>query len=235
MVEKSNIIINSSNLSTQKSKYAQAVDRQIEEGIKFLEQEEIEKLFAIAKEKSIRDYAILVTMYYRGLRASEVGKIEYPEDLRLEKGSPTQIFITRLKGGKSKWYDLGEVESKAIKLWLAARNFSDDWVGPLFPSYRRIGISRKSIHRIITSYCKLAGIKKPVGKSTHLMRHSCATHLHEKAGANAVEIRDWLGQRSLTSAQIYIHASKKRMNEIAEKFTKGKQKVGGEIKWKKTN
>lgn len=217
------------------SSFSEALDQQREEGIKFLEEEDIQKLFKEAQKRSTRDYAILVVMYYRGLRASEVGRIGYPEDLKIDsKGKPYQIYIRRLKGGNAKWYDLGETERKALEDWLKSRNFSQDWEGSLFPSSRRQGISRKTIHRLITMYCSLAGVEKPKGKSTHLMRHSCATHLHERAGATAVDIRDWLGQKSISSAEIYIHASKKRIKEIAEKFTKveGKEKLGGKIKWK---
>lgn len=218
---------------TKPSSFQDSLEKQKEEGIKFLEKKDILTLFDTAKKHSVRDWAILVVMYYRGLRASEVGRIGYPEDLRKDSsGKLSQIFIRRLKKGNSKWYDLGDLEKKAISEWLKARNFSQDWQGSLFCSNRRQGISRKTIHRLVKLYCEKGGISKPEGKSTHLMRHSCATHLHEEAGATAVDIKDWLGQKSISSAEIYIHSSKKRAREIAEKFTKVEEKKGGKIKWK---
>lgn len=219
-------------MSKSLSQFQQNLEQQKELGVKFLEEEEVLTLFETAKKSSIRDWAILVTMYYRGLRASEVGKIGYPEDLKFDsKKQPEQIFIRRLKGGNSKWYDLSPEEKKAISTWLKSRNYSQDWQGSLFCSNRRSGINRKTIHRIVKQYCIKGGIIKPKGKSTHLLRHSCATHLHEKTGATAVDIKDWLGQKSISSAEVYIHSSKKRMREIAEKFNRKTEKKGGKIKW----
>jgi integrase len=71
--------------------------------VKYLTSEEVEAFFRVVKEP--RDVAIFRLAYHRGLRASEIGKIQLT-DLRLDAG---RIQISRLKGSNSFDYPLTKI------------------------------------------------------------------------------------------------------------------------------
>src|ERR1700687_3624270 len=94
----------------------------------YLTEEEIVRFFAaIGSAKDVRSQAIFHVIYYRGLRASEIGKF------RLEDYRPatSRLFVRRLKGSNSGDYHITESERTALNRWLRLRGKEP---GPLFPS-----------------------------------------------------------------------------------------------------
>ena len=118
---------------------------------------------------NIRDRAIFVVTYYRGLRASEVGMIDV-NDYHADAG---RLTIRRLKGSRGGEYYVTETERRALTDWLRKRGTAP---GPLFISRNCQGISRFRLHCLMREYCTAAGIP---GQKAHMhaLKHSCATHL----------------------------------------------------------
>jgi site-specific recombinase XerD len=78
-----------------------------------------------------------------------------------------------------------------------------------------VGLTTRSIQRIIKKYSRLAGIVKEI--SPHTLRHSFATDLLQN-GADIRSVQTMLGHASITTTQIYTHITNQGLREIHKKF-----------------
>lgn len=60
---------------------------------------------------------------------------------------------------------------------------------------------------------KKAGVKKP--GAVHILRHTLPVELLE-AGANIIEVRDWLNHANLSTTNIYSHITNERLQKVAK-------------------
>lgn len=232
-------------LAPEKVELAKIPERTVE----FLTREEVEKLFeAVTAEKSVpghtnpqqnnkksntnktqndkksstlRDLAILETLYSTGLRVSELANLN-----RNQVDLIRREFMVRGKGKKPRIIFLSEQAAKRITEYLKSR---DDVFEPLFINIGRPsaakditkGESRRlstvSIESLVRKYSMLAGITKKV--TPHTLRHSFATDLLQN-GADIRAVQEMLGHASITTTQIYTHLTNRRLREIHEKFHK---------------
>jgi integrase len=177
----------------------------------YLTEEEVSRLFnAIGKD--VRSQAIFHVIYYRGLRASEIGK------LRLEDYRPVvgRLFVRRLKGSNSGEYHITESERTALNRWLRERGKDP---GPLFPSRNSKPLSRWPIFALMRRYCAAAGIP-PEKAHPHALKHSCGTHLSARETDVAV-IQDHLGHVNIQNTMIYVQITNKRRDQFAESLGAG--------------
>lgn len=173
----------------------------------YLQPEETVALFKAIESR--RDRAIFRLTYHHGLRAHEVGLLQF-SDYRDRDGL---LYIRRGKGSVSREHRLIPEELKALRAWLKDRG---SMPGPLFPSRQgNKGISRFQLDVLMKKYCALAGIRKEKAHM-HALKHSCGTHLAER-GNQPDAIQDWLGHRDSQSTAIYMHFSKRRREESVEK------------------
>lgn len=177
------------------------------ETIKYLTREELSRLFRAIKEP--RDRAIFAISYFRGLRASEVGMLQMSHFKR-DSG---RLLVKRLKGSKSAEFPLSPQELKAIRAWLKVRGSEP---GPLFPSRRGRGISRQMLDVLMREYAEAAGIPESK-RHFHVLKHSIATHLVEK-GVEVLQIKEWLGHRSINSTLEYAHLHDQARDSLAERL-----------------
>lgn len=192
-----------------------------EETCKYLEIEEIKRLFSVIESK--RDRAIFRVAYHRGLRAHEVGLLQR-SDFRERDGI---LKVRRGKGSISREHTLCDEELRALRAWLKERG---TFPGPLFPSRQRkrtapvkrsdseplqMGITRIRLDQLMKGYCAIAGIERSKAHM-HSLKHSCGTHLAER-GATAAEIQDWLGHRDSGSTDIYMHFSRRRRAAVVDR------------------
>jgi type 1 fimbriae regulatory protein FimB len=169
----------------------------------YMEPDEIRALFRVITSK--RDVAMFRIAYHRGLRAHEIGLL----DLIDYRRTSDTLYVRRGKGSISREHSLIPAEVHALRLWLRERG---DAPGPLFLSRQgKHRIHRSRLHQLMKRYCRAAGIR-PEKAHMHALKHSCGTHLAERGNA-ADAIQDWLGHRSLTSTNIYMHFSKNRRLE----------------------
>jgi type 1 fimbriae regulatory protein FimB len=86
--------------------------------IRYLTQDEMQRLLSVIASTSKHDYAIFLIAYRHGLRASEVGKLAIA-DLDLKQ---YRLRIHRLKNSLAGLHPLQADELKAIKAYLKERN-----------------------------------------------------------------------------------------------------------------
>lgn len=186
--------------------------------IKYASQDQVERLLFVA-QSSIRDTAMLTVGYWRGLRASEFGKILLVD----WKDATSRLYVSRAKGGVSAEYSVSPAERSAIRSWLKIRG---NQPGPLFVSRRGLAISRKQVHAIVQDYARLAGWP-PDLCHPHTLRHSIAVHLLEK-GVDIYAVKDWLGHTTITSTEVYARITnpvRSRAEELAYQVDGGVPKV----------
>lgn len=173
----------------------------------YLQPEEIAALFRVIPNK--RDRAIFRIVYHRGLRAHEVGLLQY-SDFRERD---TVLFVRRGKGSISAGHKLVEEEARVLRAYLKERGAAP---GPMFVGRQgNKGITRFRLDQLMKQYCAAAGIE-PAKAHMHALKHSCGTHLAER-GNSPDAIQDWLGHRDPASTAIYMHFSRRRREESVEK------------------
>jgi integrase len=126
--------------------------------------------------------AIFLVAYRHGLRASEIGLLQRV-DVDAKQG---RISIHRLKGSLSGMYPMQPDVLKAIRSCLRIRADESPY---LFLSKRGVPISRYTLHHLMQTYGKTAGLPMEKRKF-HCLKHSIATHLLD-AGADLAFVKDW--------------------------------------------
>lgn len=186
--------------------------------VKYLIREELQDLFQAIETQShkarrARDRAIFRVAFHRGLRASEVGRLQL-RDLRLKA---KRLYVERLKHGVSGEYRLVDEELRAIKAWLRFRGHAP---GVLFPSRKGSPISQRRLDEMIKHYGAIAGLARDKCHF-HVLRHSCATSLlSDVEGVDIAEVQDHLGHADIRSTQIYAKISSRRRRQLGERLAR---------------
>ena len=166
---------------------------------------------------SLRDRALLETLYSTGARVSELVGINL-EDLRSSDG----LIHLRGKGRKERIVPIGAVALQAIQAYLNQQPVTksrDLTIKakrvslPIFRNSRGGRLTTRSVARIVARYSnRLAG--GPV--SPHTLRHSFATHLLDE-GADLRSIQEMLGHASLSTTQKYTHLATDQLLAVYDK------------------
>lgn len=160
------------------------------------------------KDESLRNHAIIETLYGSGLRVSEL------IDARLSRLNMDDGFlIVEGKGSKQRIVPISPASLTLIKEYLPQRarlNVRQDSQDIIFLNRRGGRMSRVMVFYIIRDLAAAAGIVKKV--SPHTLRHSFATHLLE-GGASLRVIQELLGHESLETTEIYVHLDRSRLRE----------------------
>jgi site-specific recombinase XerD len=211
------------SLAAEKIELPKPPSRQVE----FLEPADVEHLIeATGQEKEkvtrLRDRAILETLFSTGLRISELVGLNR-ESINLKR----REFSVRGKGDKVRLVFLSDRAIRALEAYLKAR---DDNSRALFIrhdhkesiekqmksfSEKAMGLTARTVQRIIKKYAKLAGIMKKI--SPHTLRHSFATDLLSN-GADLRAVQELLGHASVSTTQIYTHLTNRRLKDIYDKY-----------------
>lgn len=203
------------SLSAEKLELGRAEQRSVE----FLNPEELERLRLAAGGgntfASLRDRAILETLYSTGLRVSELTGLN-TDEVDLKRGE----FMVRGKGDKPRLVFLSDEATGWIRKYVDKR-------GAMKPLFTRsdshasdadgsdLRLTPRTIQRIIKKYALRAGIVKDV--TPHTIRHSFATDLLHN-GADIRSVQQMLGHASITTTQIYTHVTNRQLRDIHQKF-----------------
>lgn len=192
--------------------------------VEFLNVDEIERLREVLKGdkiQNLRDMAILELFFASGLRISELVSLN-KSDIDLK----TKEFVIRGKGGKLRPAFLTEDACHAIGIYLNRRKdnfkalFISSKVKPdLITKKIAIDKYRLSTYRVqemIRMASSRAGIIKKV--TPHTLRHSFATKLLNN-GADIRSVQEMLGHSSVSTTQVYLHVTNKKLKEIHNKFS----------------
>jgi integrase/recombinase XerD len=154
---------------------------------------------------SLRDRALLETLYSSGLRVSEAVLLDI-DNLDFKRG-----FIRLFgKGGKERIVPIGKFALQALRDYLEKGRGKIPHLktSALFINRKGERLSRQGIWKIVKKYAQKAGIKI----TPHVLRHTFATHLLE-GGADLKSVQEMLGHSSLSTTQIYTHVSRKHLKE----------------------
>ena len=181
---------------------------------------EMLNLLKTAKQRSTRDWAMILLAYRHGLRASEVCGIKIV-DVDLKTGS---ISIRRLKGSLHTIQPLFQHrgqplldETAALRAWLRKR--SEDGSDYLFTSQKGGKLGRTQFFRNFQKVAESAGLSVEK-RHPHVLKHSLASHL-VAGNANLALIRQALGHRSISSTMQYIGTSDGQAAEALQKALMG--------------
>jgi integrase/recombinase XerC len=166
---------------------------------------------------SLRDRALLETLYSTGARVSELVGIDL-DDLRASEG----LVHLRGKGRKERIVPIGDVALQAIQAYLDEQRLTKiryptakttRVASPIFRNSRGGRLTTRSVARIVTRYSnRLAG----GSVSPHTLRHSFATHLLDE-GADLRSIQEMLGHASLSTTQKYTHLATDQLLAVYDK------------------
>jgi len=171
---------------------------------RFLSYGEVNKIFSLSANDHItlRNKAVLASMYFGGLRVSEVCNLRL-EDVWLGNGA--HLSVRMGKGGKDRLVPLSSRAREAIEAYLRNRDafVKNGDPGYLFLSVNGKKLDASAVYRLTRNLCQAAGIKLD-GIHPHVFRHTFATHLLQK-GVSVRVVQDLLGHSSLTTTSRYLH------------------------------
>ena len=158
--------------------------------MEYLTIEDLKKVLSMARQKSERDWLLILVSFWHGLRASEA------ISLRVSNVRDGYLTVTRLKGSLRTVQKLFEHrddlmnERAGLQMWIAGKASKER----LFP------ITRQQFGRIMRMHSASAGI--PAHKSNpHVLKHTCA-HYVIRAGIQVAQ--QHLGHKSLSSTGAYL-------------------------------
>lgn len=183
--------------------------------VDFLEIDELDRLFdAIPKDnkmQSLRDYAILQTLFSTGLRVSELTGLTKGK-VNLNRGE----FMVRGKGDKPRIVFLSPESKSALQRYLKKRKDNAEYIFVSHGSNKgEEGLTPRTVQRIIQKYATMAGIVKKV--TPHTLRHSYATDLLIN-GADIRSVQAMLGHSSITTTQVYTHITNRQLKDVHRAF-----------------
>ena len=185
---------------------------------KVLSEEEVFRLLdEIAGDdpRSVRDRALLETLYGCGLRVSEACAL-VKSDI-VADGELLRIFG---KGSKERLVPIGGAAGRALQRYfeggretLARGNPSETHV-----FVTRLGrpFTRQGVFKIIKERAAAVGIALD-RISPHVLRHCFASHMLAH-GADIRAIQELLGHADISTTQVYTHVDTARFGEIHRRF-----------------
>src|SRR3989338_3540058 len=194
--------------------------KQEQREVTFLEPDELQRLLDSPEGNnlaSLRDRALLTTLFSTGMRVSELCSLDRNK-IDVNRG---EVGI-RGKGGKIRVVFLSDNTKKYLKDYIDKRPDADEALfiripkSKIFNKDSDLRLTPRSIQRIIKKYSIKAGI---MGKnvSPHTLRHSFATDLLRN-GADIRSVQAMLGHASVTTTQIYTHFTDKQLREVHQRF-----------------
>ncbi|MCD6211665.1 MAG: tyrosine-type recombinase/integrase [Sulfurovum sp.] len=149
--------------------------------------------------KGLRDYALILFLYASGCRISEALSVERADIV------DGWLRIRFAKGEKERVVPLAPVATEALTLYLSEQTMASSY---LWLNYKGDVLSRISAYKIV---------KKYLGVSPHVLRHSFASSLII-GGADLRVVQELLGHSSLETTQIYTHIQKQNLADTMNAY-----------------
>jgi len=147
----------------------------------------------------LRDYALILFLYASGCRVSEALNVERSDIV------DGWLKIRFAKGEKERIVPLAPLATEALELYLSKQTLSSNF---LWLNYKSEQLSRISAYKIV---------KKYLGVSPHVLRHSFASSLII-GGADLRVVQELLGHSSLETTQIYTHIQKQNLAHTMQTY-----------------
>ena len=158
--------------------------------------------------KEIRDKAMMELLYATGIRASEMIA------LKLSDVNMQMDYIVCRDPHKERTVPFGIAAKQSMERYLkeARASFINqepcEW---MFTNCNGEAMSRQGFWKLIKYYGKKAGLGNEI--TPHVFRHSFAAHLLGN-GADLKSVQEMLGHADISTTQIYMQLSPKKMREV---------------------
>jgi integrase/recombinase XerC len=141
-------------------------------------------------------------LYYHGIRASEVAKLNLRD---LKEGDPPRIHVVESKGHKSRVLITTEKSLACLKPWLIVREELARKETPAMFLSAKGGrpLTAPGVRWIVKQYLRQAGLYRS-GIGPHALRHAHASHAIA-AGADINALAAELGHASIQTTTVYCH------------------------------
>lgn len=146
-----------------------------------------------------RNYAIVTTLGYAGLRISEALNLKL-RDVHMDS---REIDIVNGKGDKARTVYMSDKVAEAVKDWLHERKSESDY---LFASNRNKRMDRTTINKLFNEYSTKIG--KEI--TPHDLRHFFCSNALEK-GMSIHEVANQAGHASAQTTMLYTNPTKQAM------------------------
>ena len=170
---------------------------------------ESEVLLLIQSIENLKHRSLVMAGYSAGLRVSEIVHLK-AADIDSKR---MMIHIKAAKGKKDRMVPLARKFLETLRAYYKVYT-PKEW---LFEGQYGGPYSTRSVQNIIKEAKEKAGISKQ--GSTHMLRHSYATHLME-GGTDIRIIQEILGHNSISTTMRYTHVSKKELGRIESPLDK---------------
>lgn len=190
---------------------------------KYLNEYESAKLLSAAQYHP-RDYAVISTFLYCGLRLSELLALNV-SDINFREGF---ITINRGKGAKGRVIPLPDQVRTAIMKYLEYRiehgiiPMREGESDALFLGQGRRQIKRDTIMKMLSRYSVKAGLPHV---HAHMLRHSCLTALYKKS-KDILFVSRMAGHANVGITSHYAHIS---VQELKDTYQKAQMVYSSEI------
>ncbi|MCQ2083014.1 MAG: tyrosine-type recombinase/integrase [Bacteroidaceae bacterium] len=155
----------------------------------------------------VRNGCIMAVFYEAGLRLAELIGLD-ADDIDLQQ---RQLKVTG-KRDKQRVIPFGRELESRLRAYLESRASLCVPLSPaLFVNLRGERISRQEVYRMVRS--TLARYSNVGKKSPHVLRHTFATSMLNE-GAQLGAVKELLGHESLSTTQVYVHATFEQLKEI---------------------
>lgn len=193
------------------------------ESIKYLEREELERLFKTIKRLEgrywLRDLLLFRIGYWTGCRVSELLEMT----VGVFNQGNNQIYCQRKKGGISNTLILDDTTAKLLKRYIRENDLeSDDYI---FKSQQGGAMDRRTVDKMVKQYFKAAKIKDTSKHHFHTMRHTRAVLMLED-GFDISKVKYVLGHKSITNTAIYAQLTASTEREMMNQMLKNARKNG---------
>ena len=147
----------------------------------------------------IRNYAIIATFIYAGLRKKELKQLQFAEvDL-----ANLALFISCGKGSKDRVVPITGTLANILQTYLAERAKAKKTCPEFFTSWRKnAAVSEMTLRHLVQNLEKASGIKF----YPHLLRHTFATLMLE-GGCDIYSLSKMMGHSDIQTTTLYLAAS----------------------------
>jgi integrase/recombinase XerD len=185
------------------------VSRLLEQALSLGQVDELLAQFDLNDLLGLRDRVMIELLYATAIRLGELNKLELRDVYRPQK----TLFIRQGKGHKDRIVPLGERALHWLERYLEEvrpRLELHASVQTIFLTGYGHGFHPNALGALIRKHLRTVGIAKG---GSHLLRHTCATHLLE-GGADIRFIQKLLGHASLETTAIYTEMNVESLRQV---------------------
>ena len=188
--------------------------------IKYLTVDEFNELIAKIPEVDSsskfmkRNLTLFLIAEYCGLRASEVGAIEFTD----YRPKDNTLFCKRRKESASNTLRLEDSRvAKAMEEFYNERIANPLHGKFIFASKSERPIDRRTLHTLMKFYCSFTSIS-PDKWHFHALKHTCAMKLIDYYHFDVRDVQWWLGHKYISNTMIYLNYSTNAQSRLYEKI-----------------